>query len=307
MQVEPPAHPQPTASAHDNFLAVLKQKRRAPDTIAAYDYYLKYFARKVGRNINDLGRGDRLELEEMIKKVYLSVSHPQAVKIGNALAIYYSANRIVIDWKYVNGFKPAPPDYTLEDKPYTRAMIQTLIKEANGRTALAIYCMATAGLRVGALTSIRGQDLIYIEPHNLYAITVYPNTRAQYLAFLTPQASQLMAEIAGKQPPTEPIFTNIKTPGKPVKRIALMLAIWRLIVKTGLRQPGDRLERKEIQMDHGFRKFYRTSLENAGIKEEHAEKLMDHGPKLVRTYAKPAPIDWLNTSEYLKAVPALTF
>lgn len=213
-----------------------------------------------------------------------------------------------INWNYITGYKPPAPKVPFKDEPYTKEQIQTLLAKApNDRVRLAILCMSTAGLRVGALPGLFIKDLAHIEKYELYALRVYPDTDAEYWTFITPQSSEIMRKVIGKRPPYRPIFYNLHESDLPATKGAHESSIWRLLVKTGMRMPVKATERHIIQMDHGFRKFFRTTLDEAQLREDYAERLMDHGPKLVRTYAKSEPIRWLETSGYLDAIDRLTF
>lgn len=291
---------------YDNFMIALRTK--APATAIYYQSSLKSFSQSIKTEVADLVRMDALQIEDKMKDYFETASAAKAAKVSAALRLFFAVNRININWDHVRLFKPASPEGEPQDRPYDKTEIESLLQRASKRTRLAILIMATGGLRVGALNSIRVKDLTWIEGERLYCLSVYPNTKAQYLTFLTPQTSTFLAKFIEGRGMDEPVFYNLFRPAKQVTRIALIVAMWRLLVKTGFRTPAaDRLERQEVQLNHGLRKFYRTTLENSGIKEEHAEKLLDHGPKLVRTYARPKPAEWLATSGYLQAVPALTF
>lgn len=193
-------------------------------------------------------------------------------------------------------------------RPYRKNEIQQVLQEAEEREELAILTMSTSAVRIGALPRMQSRDLTFIEEYDLYAILVYPRTLSQYWTFLTPQASEKIANIVDKLKPTDYIFANKLEPDLPAKSSALSTAIWRLLVKVGLCVPSnDPLKRQEVQIDHGFRKFARTTWDNSGIREEYAERLEGHGKKLVRTYAMPTPLEWIRTCEFPKAIPQLTF
>lgn len=296
---------QVTADPYSAFQIALKKK--APQTAEQYDSKLKAFSRETGIELAELAKMKRRQLEDTIKEYYQTVSPSKAEKVSAALGVFLAANRVLINWKHVHLFKPSQPEGEPQDRPYDKVEIETLLKFANKRTRLAILVMATGGLRVGALNAIRVRDLLWLDGPGLFALSVYPGTKAQYLTFLTPQTSTFLAKFIHGREADERVFYNLYHPEEGVTRIALIMAVWRLLIKTGLRKPTGRLDRKEVQLDHGLRKFYRTTLEISGIRQEYAERLMDHGPKLVRTYAKPSAMQWLETSGYMQAIPALTF
>lgn len=296
-------------SPYDAFLTVMKQKNKAPDTIQSYQDALRLFCNHIKiKHPDELASMANDELKNAIKGYFMQVSHSRANIAMSAIHLFCRANEIVLPWDHISLFKQDRPEGGPEDKPYTVAQIQTLLAQSpNDRVSLAILTMCTAGLRVGALSGIAVKDLDYIDKYGIYAITVYPNTKAQYVTFLTPKSSDLMRKFVGNRQEFKPVFYNLFEPDLAATKSAHVVAIWRLLVKTGLRQPTTTIERKEIMMDHGFRKHYRTQLDASRMREDYAERLMDHGPKLVRTYAKPEPQVWLETSGYLAAIPYLTY
>ncbi len=63
-------------------------------------------------------------------------------------------------------------------KPYTREQIAKLLEYSDIRTRVIILIMASAGLRVGALSLLRIGDLMEVPKHNLYQIRVYANSKS---------------------------------------------------------------------------------------------------------------------------------
>ena len=78
-------------------------------------------------------------------------------------------------------------------------------------------------------------------------------------------------------------------------------ALWAQGIRTEL-QSGRR--RHEFQTDHGFRKWYKTQCEIAGMKPINIEKLMGHSVGISDSYYRATEKELLDY--YLKAVPALT-
>jgi hypothetical protein len=63
--------------------------------------------------------------------------------------------------------------------------------------------------------------------------------------------------------------------------------------------------RHEFQADHGFRKWFKTKCESAGMRSINIEILMGHSLGLSDSYYRPTEEEILN--DYLKAEDALTF
>ena len=79
-----------------------------------------------------------------------------------AIAHFYEMNDITINWKKLKKFKGKLRS-VVEDVPYTRQQIKTLIDNTTLRDRCMILMMASAGLRRGALPNLRLKDLQKIE------------------------------------------------------------------------------------------------------------------------------------------------
>jgi integrase len=280
--------------------------KKSPRTLQAYQDVIRLYVRDGGfSTVDDLLNGTANELEDKVKAYFERVSRPRADAAMKALKVFYLANRKTLDWNFIQAAKPARPDIAAKDVPYSKEQVKGLIKAApNARVRLAIQTMASGGVRVGALSGIKIQDLTWIDGHGLYAINVYAGTKSQYLTFITPTASDLMRRFIQGRPAYRPVFYNLFEPDLPATRSAHVVSIWRLLVQVGLRTPNTP---SESYIDHGFRKTFRTALDAGGLREDMAERLIGHSSKLVKTYSKPDPEQWLQDSGYLNAVPFLTF
>jgi hypothetical protein len=78
-------------------------------------------------------------------------------------------------------------------------------------------------------------------------------------------------------------------------------ALWTQRLRSNL-EPGKR--RHEFQTDHGFRKWFKTRCEIAGVKPINIEKLMGHSTGISDSYYRATENELLE--DYLKAVPVLT-
>ena len=68
--------------------------------------------------------------------------------------------------------------------------------------------------------------------------------------------------------------------------------------------PGKK--RYEIQLDHGFRKYFNTMLRRARINFADKEDMMGHKTGLESSYERYVEEDFERFSEYQKAIPFLT-
>ena len=104
----------------------------------------------------------------------------------SAIAHFYVMNDVTINWKKLKKFKGKYRS-VVEDVPYTRRQIKSLIDRAALRERCMILLMASAGLRRGALPGLRLKDLTRIDKYDLYKITVYKKEQEQYTTFCTPE------------------------------------------------------------------------------------------------------------------------
>ena len=82
----------------------------------------------------------------------------------------------------------------------------------------------------------------------------------------------------------------------------------RVTVSGTVRRTRTKLEsgkrRHEFQTDHGFRKWFKTRCELAGMKPINIEKLMNHSIGISNSYYRATENELLE--DYLKAVEVLT-
>jgi hypothetical protein len=92
-------------------------------------------------------------------------------------------------------------------------------------------------------------------------------------------------------------------------KMILVESIWK-IMERGLKEQGIRqpltngAKRYEFQGAHGFRKYFKTRAEQAGMIPFNVETLMNHSLGISDHYGRPTECDLLK--DYLKAVDSLT-
>jgi hypothetical protein len=106
------------------------------------------------------------------------------------------------------------------------------------------------------------------------------------------------------KPPKKEVGGQIQEPVKlqsiGVKRL-VERALWAQGIRTELEYGK---KRHEFQTDHGFRKWYKTQCEMAGMKPINIEKLMGHSVGISDSYYRATENEVLE--DYLKAVSLLT-
>jgi site-specific recombinase XerD len=118
-----------------------------------------------------------------------------------------------INWKKVKKFKGE--FYTMvDDRPYTREEISTLIDNAHSlRNKAIILLFGSSGLRVGGLIRLQLKHLKRVEKYNIYQIEVYKKSREAYTTFCTSEARQAIdsylawrERLGEKLTPESPLF-----------------------------------------------------------------------------------------------------
>jgi integrase len=290
---------EPEDVAFTNFQKVLKKKSER--TQENYLWVLEHYRRA---NFIDqysfMLEGKAEEIEDKIKDYLGKIKRSHAQILLGALRLFYAANRININWDHVLLFMPTGQAKTL--RPYLKAEIENALRIADDREAAAILLMSTGGLRIGGLLGLKVEDLLFLESENLYCLKVYAgDTLAEYLTFITPQASQTLRKYIKKRT-SGPVFLAKNDSGYPADEDSLSCAIDGLLDRAGVKKPG------EVQLNHGFRKFFRTTIEIAGIHDDFAERLLGHKKeKLKKVYSQPQPMELYTASQYSKAIDALTF
>jgi integrase len=246
------------------------------------------------------------------------------------LKMFCEVTDIAIPWKKIIRGLPKGRMYA-DDRAPTIQEIHKIIEYPDRRMKAIVYTMASSGIRVGAWDYLKWDHVspVINGDSKLLAakINVYAGEDDEYITFITPEAylsleswmnyrkacgehvtkdSWVMRDLwnAAKLPKKEEkgkINEPIKLQSIGVKRL-VERALWAQGVRTVL-EGGKK--RHEFQTDHGFRKWYKTQCEMAGMKSINIEKLMGHSLGMSTNSYYRATSDEI-LKDYLKAVPFLT-
>lgn len=237
----------------------------------------------------------------------------------NGIYHFYEMNDIVLNRKKINMFKG---DFTrkIVDRAYTHEEIKRILNVSDLRMKVIIFLMASCGMRIGALPSLRLRNLEKID--DIYKITIYEGTNQEYFTFCTPECTpfidyyfeyrKMNGEILHRDSfliRDQFDITDIEQIRNRSKGIALntiRVLIGNILLKSGLItvNHSDIHIRNEVARSHGFRKFFTTQLVNSKVNPEIREMLLGHKIGLTGAYYRPTQEDFLK--EYLKAVDLLT-
>ena len=91
--------------------------------------------------------------------------------------------------KYLPEFKKSK-----KDRPYTYEEIHRLLDIADERMRTIILLLASTGMRIGAIPSLRLRNLEKIPELGIYKITVCENTNYEYTTFCTFECAKAINE-----------------------------------------------------------------------------------------------------------------
>jgi integrase len=189
--------------------------------------------------------------------------------------------------------------------------------------------LASTGMRIGAIPTIKIRNLKKIEEYSLYQVTVYEKAKEQYTTFCTPKCAKSIdsyleyrRRYGETNTPNSPLIRDefdrndilhIKHPRHiSVKTLTRLLD--NLLVASGTRKREPLLEghqsplirRKGAMLTHTFRKYVNTAMIRAELKSLNKELILGHRSSigLENSYYRPNISELLQ--DCLKAVDLLT-
>lgn len=292
-------------------------------TLKAYNYaigkFIQYFKL---RDHDSLASMNNKMLQEMIEDYVMHLKSKDLSKSSvsmpvNAMQLFCESNDVEIRWKKIRRMIPQQKKKTGKNAYTTDNIAKMLSFEPNTRNKAIIHFMASSGVRVGAIPHLKMKHLREISTDSM-AVTVYADDLEEYTTFLTPEATAILNMYHEKRRTDgeflndeSPVFREQYTMGiskpRPLSIRGIQGVIERILRRTNIRT-GFSGKRRDIQLDHGFRKRFNTVLKTTdGIKLLLAEKMMGHSIKSIpldETYLTPT-VDVL-FAEYKKAIPELT-
>jgi integrase len=185
-----------------------------------------------------------------------------------------------------------------------------LIQKTTPRNRGIILLMCSAGLRGGAISSLRIRDLEPIDKYQIYKVNVYATSRkSRYFSFCTPECRKEIDSYlewrerwGEKSEDDSPLFrTEFNSQQADhdrvrVKRFQTGNVRWfvgRLLRDTDIRPVVPLTEstrqphyRSNIMQCHGFRKFFETNAFKAGMNNMYIRRLMGQKAGLEDSYLK---------------------
>lgn len=305
------------ADAYFNFLNSINSDA----TRRNYEYCMSKFLKYCNLDLDSLLALPEQALSNLIIRYLVSLKISSQYKTVIVASIKHACemNDVILNWKKLKKFiRSEKTDNELngKDRGYTHEEIQKILEFSDQRLKTAFLVLASTGIRVGALQSIRICDLERID--KLYKITVYTGDKEEYVTFCTPECAKEIDTYLEFRTRRGEIITRdsyllarkfsskTEVKGKPFRGRALWAILEDCISNSGLRTVDhvNPFKRKQIPIFHGFRKFFTKQLVDSKLNPEIREMLLGHKIGLTSVYYRPAEQEMLN--EYLKAAPLLT-
>ncbi|MGD0146225.1 MAG: tyrosine-type recombinase/integrase [Nitrososphaerales archaeon] len=208
-----------------------------------------------------------------------------------------------------------------DDRAPTREEVRTLLNHTLPRMKAAILLMCGSGLRLGGLAGLNVGDITEApDGSGAGRVVVYRGEPESYVTFTTPESMRAIKEYLDFRRkhgedvgPSSPLLRDVFDTrggkgrvGSPRRVPADVIEqdIARLWARAGVRAGKAEGRRHPFKAVHSFRKYYKTAMENAGVKPVCTEVLMGHEVGISGSYYRPTEADLL--AEFLKAVPDLS-
>jgi hypothetical protein len=242
-----------------------------------------------------------------------------------AIKLFCEMTDIELKWKKITRGLPKTRRYA-DDRAPTLEEIQKIAEYPDRRIKAIVYTMASSGIRLSAWDYLQwGHIKPFEENGEIVAAKaiIYPGDTEEYYTFITAEAYHELRkwidyrrnageEINGKSwimrwkwDTKKGNSRGLVTAPRKLETIGIKRlindALWAQNVRNKSQLSG---RRYEFQADHGFRKWFKTRCEMAGMKSINIEILMGHSIGISDSYYRISENDLLQ--DYLKATDLLT-
>ncbi len=265
-----------------------------------------------------------LSYKERIDKK--EISGATLINYLKAIKLFCEMSDISINWKKITRGLTRGKRFA-NDRIPTLEEIRKIVEYPDRRIKPIVYTMCSSGIRLGAWDYLKWKHIIPIVNDNneiiAAKIRVYAEEEDEYFSFISLEAYSYLKEWMNYRKDAGELITeeswlmrnlwDITTPlGKGLATVPIKLkssGIKRLMeralygqgIRTKLKEGK---KRHEFQVDHGYRKFFKTRCELGGMKPINIEKLLSHSTGISDSYYRATERELLD--DYLKAMNSLT-
>ncbi|MGC1135165.1 MAG: tyrosine-type recombinase/integrase [Nitrososphaeraceae archaeon] len=240
------------------------------------------------------------------------------------IRLYCDQMDIPIPWKKLLRGMPKGRRYA-NDRAPTLDEIKRVLAYPDRRIKPIVCVMSSSGIRLSAWDYLKWKHIIPLSRNGRIVaakILVYAEDDDEYFSFISQEAFEALQDwinyrkASGEEVTSESWLMrnlwDVTTPKgkgavtipKRLKATGIKRLIERALWAQGIRSHlGEGRRRHEFQADHGFRKWFKTRCESAGMRSINIETLMGHSLGLSDSYYRPTEEEILN--DYLLATQAL--
>ena len=299
-------------------MASLKSIDARSNYKANYLRFLEFTGMKNGQQILDT---TPKKLTQLIIDYVLNLSeriNPNTIPCYLAcVQSFCEINDVELKWKKIKKFYPAKIKSSGQNAYSTKQVKKMLSITRKLQHRALIHFFASTAARVGSVyyqydtkskRSLTLGDLRDM-PHDCQQVTIYRDTKEEYITFLTPEAVIEIENYLAQRRNKGELLTNdsplfIRDNGKPMSQFDIKPIITNILEianERGQKKNG----RYPVQVLHGFRKRWNTIMKlNNSVNDNAIEKMMGHTNGLDGTYLQITP-DRL-FEEFYKGVTDLT-
>ena len=241
------------------------------------------------------------------------------------IRLYCEQMDIPVPWKKLMRGMPKGRRYA-NDRAPTLDEITRVLAYPDRRIKPIVCVMSSSGIRLSAWDYLKWKHIVPLSKNGRIVaakILVYAGDDDEYFSFISQEAYEALEEWINYRKASGEVVTSeswlmrnlwdvttpkgkgIVTIPKRLKATGIKRLIERALWAQGIRSQLEKDRRRhEFQADHGFRKWFKTRCESAGMRSINIETLMGHSLGLSDSYYRPTEEEILN--DYLNATNALT-
>jgi integrase len=288
-----------------NQVQLFLESCRSEETKKQYSIYLKKYFEFAGEKSLEFESRKAIEDKLIEYIIFLKKQGKTRAAIHNYVApvgSFYAIHDVTLNMRKIGKF--IPENHKIKnDRAYTHQEISKLLEIADERARAITLLLASSGVRKGAVPSLKLRNLQGVK------LVVYEGANEEYFTFITPECKQAidsyieMRSRYGEKLNDDSFLIreqfDIRNPGKPkqIDKSAVHWKLYDLCNRCGI-------DKKNIAVAHGFRKFFTTQLVSSRVNPEIREMLLGHKIGLASAYYRPTEEEMYQ--EYTKAVNNLT-
>jgi integrase len=282
---------------------LFRESIKSEHTKRCYNYYLKKYGEEK-LSVTDPKIVENQIINFILEQKQKGMKFYAISNYVNCIISFYKINDVLVNTRKITRFMPERRRVK-SDRSYTHEEIGKMLEIANERMRAVILILASSGMRIGALPSIKLRNL----KNN--RLTVYETFGEEYVSFITPECKKAVDNYLGMRSRYGETLTDdsflireqfdirdqfqIKK-SRQISRDGIQWMIKDIVKRCGIG--------KDVMLAHGFRKFFTTQLVNSKVNPEIREMLLGHKIGLASSYYKPTVDEIM--AEYEKAIDNLT-